>query len=86
MPLEILQIARDGWTRKSWPREVLISVALAAAYVAAAKIGFRAALVAEQVSPLKGLQRVASTYIEVGYRTVVEADRDNPWDIWAAPT
>jgi PAS domain S-box-containing protein len=51
VPLRILQVARDGWTERSWPRELLIFVGLTAAYVAAAKLGFRAALVVEQVSP-----------------------------------
>ena len=51
MPLRILQVARDGWTGRSWPRELLIFAGITAAYVAAAKLGFRAALVAEQVSP-----------------------------------
>ena len=51
MPLRILQVARDGWTDRSWPRELLIVAGLAAAYVAAARLGFRAALVVEQVSP-----------------------------------
>ena len=52
MPLRISsKLARDGWTGRSWLRELLIFVGLTAAYVAAAKLGFRAALVAEQVSP-----------------------------------
>jgi PAS domain S-box-containing protein len=51
VPLRILQIARDNWTDRSWPRDLLIFVGLAAAYVATAKLGFRAALIAEQVSP-----------------------------------
>src|SRR4029077_18464334 len=50
LPLRILQVARDGWTDRSWPRELLIITGLAAAYVAMAKLGFRAALVVEQVS------------------------------------
>ena len=51
MSLRILHLARNGWTSKSWPRELLIFTGLVVAYVAAAKLGFRAALVAEQVSP-----------------------------------
>jgi len=51
LPLRILHVARDGWTGRSWPRELLIFVGLTAAYVAAAKLGFRAALAVEQVSP-----------------------------------
>jgi integral membrane sensor domain MASE1 len=51
LPLRILQVVRDKWTGRSWPRELLIFAGLVAAYVATAKLGFRAALVAEQVSP-----------------------------------
>ena len=51
MPLHILQVARDGWTGKSWLRDVLTFLGLVGFYVAAAKLGFRAALVAEQVTP-----------------------------------
>jgi PAS domain S-box-containing protein len=51
LPLRILHVARDGWTDRSWPRELFIFAGLTAAYVATAKLGFRAALVVEQVSP-----------------------------------
>jgi PAS domain S-box-containing protein len=42
--------ARDG-TDRSWPRELLLTALLAAGYVVTARLGFRAALVVEQVSP-----------------------------------
>jgi len=42
--------ARDG-TDRSWPRELLLTALLAAGYVVTATLGFRAALIVEQVSP-----------------------------------
>ena len=51
MPLPLLQAAREGWTRRPRVRALLTIIVLAAAYVAAARLGFRAALIAEQVSP-----------------------------------
>lgn len=50
MPLPTLQASRDRRERRG-RRELLTYLALTVAYVAAAKIGFLAALVAEQVSP-----------------------------------
>jgi PAS domain S-box-containing protein len=51
LPLHLLHAARERWTRKGGLRRLGLALLLAGAYVAAAKLGFRAALVAEQVSP-----------------------------------